>query len=84
MSPHDINVLLHHYAVRAPWPNGDTPAYQGSVRWMVNAELLHDGPDGWLATTERGNALVSMLCATPLPQASFIDPRDGRVVEEAF
>ena len=80
MSPHDIKVLLHHHCVVGPWPLGETTAYIDSRSWMEASGILHQNGTMW-ETTERGNALVQMLCATPLPDQAFVDPRTGKVVD---
>lgn len=79
MTPHDISVLLHHHGSNAKWPLGQTNAYKSSINWMLAAGIL-EYADALPHTTERGAALVEMLCATPLPIPAFVDPRDGKQV----
>lgn len=89
MSPHDIEVLLHHHCTYAKWRHGDTPAYLVSIQWLKENELIEHstvplppGDHSDLITTQRGKALVLMLCATPLPTIrtrsvfEYNDPRD--------
>ena len=83
MSPHDIKVLLHHYCVYEPWPHGETSAYKASRAWMFKNGLT-DREDALARTTDKGVALVKMLCATPLPEQAFTDPRTGKVIEVAL
>lgn len=82
MTPHDINVLLHHHCVVGPWPLGETSAYKSSRAWMFNAGLL-DSESGLAMTTDRGAALVTMLCSTPMPKQAFVDPRTDTVIDNA-
>ncbi len=82
MSPHDINVLLHHYSSTAQWPLGNTEAYRSSLEWMFHNGLC-DRADMFARLTARGNALVRMLCATPLPEQRFINPLTNEAVEDA-
>lgn len=79
MSPHDINVLLHHYCRADDWPQGLTDAYQGSLNWMFRNGLCNK--DSTL--TSKGKALVRMLCDTPLPEQRFINPLTGEALEDA-
>lgn len=91
MSPHDIEVLLHHHCSHTNWPLGETTAYVQSRDWMIKNGLLEESNMPLppmenlcrLTTTVKGRALVQMLCETPIPEIreikviEYVDPRQG-------
>jgi hypothetical protein len=79
-TPHDIEVLLHHYCIQAGWPLGDTPAYRDSIARFA-AHGLIDRTD-FPRVTEKGEALIRMWCAQPVPVAQFVDPRFDAKLKE--
>lgn len=76
-SPHDIEVLLHHYCSSAPWPRAEAPAYRDSILRMTQDDLIgaSDIDAGIAVTTDRAAALVRMWCEQPVPIMKFVDPR---------
>lgn len=78
MSPHDVEVLFHHYysPTGTPWRHGKSPAYLESLRWAYDNGLLDRGDELAIATP-KGHAMVAMICATPIPKQAFVDPRTG-------
>lgn len=72
-SPLEINALLHHYALVGPYPH-PSRAYDNALESFRVEKLMYSDT---LKLTPRGLALVKMFCATPLPDASFTDPRTG-------
>lgn len=82
-TPYQIEIVLHHYCSKAPFPRRDAPAYGSTVADLVHDGILIDSKDGTaIAATEMGNALVEMWCNTPLPVQRFIDPRFERTALE--
>lgn len=79
LTPHDIEVLLHHHCSTAPWRSTTAPAYHGSCEMLTGAGAL-DYADGILRTTPLGKAWVEVLCNTPCPRAAFLDEQ-GREVK---
>lgn len=75
MTPNDIEVLIHCHTTPTAHPRADAPAVENSIIWMLRDELIKPERDidGVYATTQRGKALVKMLCETPLPV--WKDPR---------
>lgn len=73
-TPHDIKVMIHHYASTGPWPLGDTSAYRDSVRRLHECGLIDRG-EAFSHATEKGKALIDMWCAQPVPVAEYVDPR---------
>jgi hypothetical protein len=81
MTPAQIELLLHCHTIGAPPPRLEVPHTQEMLVHFVGSNILreHDERRDQWVTTERGDALVKMLCATPYPIAAFIDPRDDTV-----
>lgn len=64
-SPYNLEVLLHHYASRAPFPRCHAPAYEGCIRELRYNGLMEMGS---FAITLRGAIFVGMLLQTPVPK----------------
>lgn len=79
MTPNDIEILIHCHVLREEHPRLHVPAVRESInRFLRNGiivEYEHCGMDNIYTTTEKGRALVDMLCATPYPEVAYIDPR---------
>jgi hypothetical protein len=73
-SPHDINVMLHHYCVKSKWPYGATDAYKASLEHLHHYGLI-DRADEFSAPTDKGRAFIELILNTPVPVAKFVDPR---------
>jgi hypothetical protein len=80
MTPFEIEIILHHYGSRGPFPRMLAPLYEPTVAHLVDVGLL-DRED-FPAVTDQGRAYVAMLMATPLPTMKWVDPRDNGFVEE--
>ena len=83
MSPYEIELLLDIHCSPAELPNAKVPLLDRTLNDFENEGLIV--PDssfdsGW-TTTLRGEALVKMLCDTPMPKQVWIDPRSGEIVE---
>lgn len=78
MSPANIRTLLHIYYVGEPLPD-TTIAREGVLSFMSLGLISKaETPSGY-ETTERGNAFVRMLIATPLPVVTYVDPQTNEV-----
>ena len=81
MCPSDIEVLLHYLVSPEEHPRYDSPAVVCAINFFLSAEIFEDRVAGECGCTSsynvtaRGKALVNMLCETPLPVASWKDPR---------
>lgn len=79
LSPLEITYLLHLYAVKEKF-EPQSPAIQAiKSRFLLCGlaiECLTNNGEP-LRLTQKGNALVQMLCSTPMPiqELRFIDPR---------
>jgi len=73
-TPYQIEILLHHYCSGARFPREDAPAYPGELKGLMDIGLL-EYVNGIPRATPRGQALIGMWCATPLPEQCFVDPR---------
>jgi len=77
MTPNDIEVLLHHYVSPRVHERIDAPAVVESIEQFIKDGLMvasSQGDSGY-GVTDKGIFLVKMLCSTPVPVESFIDPR---------
>ena len=84
MTPNDIEVLLHCHVSPVIHPRYDEPAVKETIENFCSRGILEPYGDHLTVfqTTARGQALVLMLCQTPLPEQVFIDPRTESRVEE--
>ena len=77
MTPLHIQILLHHHCTPTPFPQAGSPAGKSFTKELVDRGLLTldaKKPDR-IRTTNKGKALVSMLCKTPDPVEAWFDPR---------
>jgi hypothetical protein len=79
MTPNDIEVLIHCHVSPSPHPRANAPAVQGALEWLREAGLIIKGAE-YFGTTERGRALVQVLCDTPFPAQAWVD-KDGKVIK---
>ena len=76
MTPTDIEVLLHYHCTVEAHPRRSAPAVQAAIYLFIQAGILMPNAAGTCYTTTlKGQALVHMLCQTPMPVQRFIDPR---------
>ncbi|RWG24585.1 hypothetical protein [Mesorhizobium sp.] len=72
--------MLHYYCSIAAFDRWDAPIFRETVEELVSLDLLepvNSDPSRLFKTTERGKALISMWCDTPLPEKRYVDPRFG-------
>lgn len=76
MSPAELKTLLHIHTIPEPLENkGAIPELE---KWGL-IKTANGTCSGW-ETTKRGEAMVKMLTATPLPELAFTDPRSKEVL----
>ena len=77
MTPNDIQVLLHCYCSPEPHPRLAAPAVSEAVNAFIKSGILakHDTDELRYKPTAKGEALIQMLCKTPLPEQVYVDPR---------
>jgi hypothetical protein len=75
VSPGLIEIVLHYHCCPEPHPRADAPYVLDSTAELLTAGLIERDARGIMRTTERGSAWVEMLCATPLPEHRWVDPR---------
>lgn len=83
MTTNDIEVLLHYYVSDEPHPKKDTELVKNSLKYFYYEGCIVNsvfGKEGSLVTTEKGKALVKILCATPMPVQVWVDAA-GKVIE---
>ncbi len=75
LSPLKVNLLLHIYAIAAPFNHPDAPAYAQAKREFVDNELAFeiDTPCGY-KLTRKGEVLVDAILNTPMPVLQFVMP----------
>lgn len=77
MTPNDIEVLMHYHASPDSHPRAHAPAVQASIRMFIAEGILKK--EDSFRTTEKGEALVRMLCNTEMPQQAWVDS-NGNIV----
>jgi len=90
MTPLHIELMIHYYTSSAEFKRIEAPACSEYAKQLVGWGLLEDSENkvrisnssvvASYQSTPRGKAFVEMLCNTPLPQLSFIDPRTKEVI----
>lgn len=85
MTPLQIKMMLHYYAIAAPYSKEDedhanSPAVTEQREWLLNADMLRyssksssESSSGY-EVTERGEAFVDALCSLPLPVSKWVIP----------
>ena len=74
MTPNDIDVLLHYHICPQPHPRVETIAVQDSIEAFMESDILKSSAKiDCFETTERGAALVRILCNTPYPTYRWVD-----------
>ncbi len=82
MTPLELRCLIDIYVgseLSVPATDVRRHAMNDLVRngLVEGASSLPSGHD----TTELGNAFMSLILSTPIPDAKFIDPRDGSIIQ---
>lgn len=81
MTPLQLTMMLHHYAIAEPYAKGDpdhanSRAVREQRQLLINDELIE--PDemsgSGFRATDRGRAYVEALCAMPLPVKKWVMP----------
>ena len=79
MTPNEIEVLIHYHTSRTAHPRLNAPAVQAAVR-MFEQTGIFEQDNGIYHTTDRGKALVQVLCNTPFPREAWVD-ENGIVID---
>lgn len=81
MTPLQITMMLHYYAIAAPYSKEDedhanSPAVTEQRGWLLNADMLRysSKSSSGYEVTERGAAFVDALCSLPLPVSKWVMP----------
>lgn len=80
MTPLEIDLCLHYHTRcdDSPWLDLNAPIKKAVMSDLINAGLLVENIDSSKRRydpTEKLQAFVHMLCATPLPEHRWVDPR---------
>jgi len=83
MTPNDIDVLIHYHTSRAPHPRADAPAVSDSIECFIGNGVFHcvdgEGMKDYITTTDKGKALMKMLCDVEFPRQAWVDTK-GKVI----
>ena len=81
MTPLDIEVLIHCHVCPAPHPKLGAPAVEEAIRMFEHNKIIEREEDlGCYRTTDRGKALVRILCSTPFPEQRWVD-QNGNIID---
>ena len=78
MTPNDLEVLIHCHVCPEPHPRAHAPAVQDTINTFLAHGILEAKGNSYI-TTERGDALMRLLCNTEMPQQAWVD-KDGNVI----
>lgn len=82
LSPNDIEVLIHCHCRPEPHPRLDAPAVRDAINRFLHFGIIKISGKDMYNTTDRGDALMMMLCRTPFPESIWVDPRDRQPLGE--
>ena len=86
MTPLALEILLWyslHAAEAGPFENYHLQPQQDVIKWFLSADILrHEeaDPPNFYRPTERGRAFLALILSTPLPKASWVDPRNDQAI----
>jgi len=80
MTPNDIEILIHYYSSPSIHPRIDAPAVTESIQEFVKNGILERGGDFGFRVTNKGRALMKLLCSTSFPIAAWVD-ENGKAIE---
>ena len=74
----EIEILIHHHVCCAPY-EPQSPFYKKTMDRFTELGLLAVENGQW-TSTPKGQAFISMLLRTPIPEQKFVDPRSNHIV----
>lgn len=78
LTPLQINLLLHYYAIAAPFDpqRDDAPAVRTQLTELLMLGLIDPdaGSPSLYRVTDKGRAHVEALCSLPLPECKWTTP----------
>jgi hypothetical protein len=82
MTPIEITFLIHCHVFCEPYPN-PSPVVNRTIERFSQQGLIVPtaGENNMFETTDRGKALVKMICTTPFPELQWIDPRTKEAID---
>ena len=79
VSPLGISMLIHYHCYPTRYPNDTSPAQRHLIDRFLRVEVIEadtaTAETGRYRTTARGRAWLDLICATPLPEPVWVDPR---------
>ena len=74
MTPLEINIVLHYYAITTDYRDGDfsAPAVADAIKMFLSSEILTFGTRRRYDLTQKGETLVAALKAVPLPTTKWV------------
>jgi hypothetical protein len=79
MSPLAVEMLVWFATRVEPYP--DMHSAQREVVAHFYLRGIVDRNDAFATATAKGRAWLSLICATPMPEQQWVDPRTGVKVE---
>lgn len=74
LSASDIEVLLHYHMNTHRHPRYNAPAVSEATEMFMRCGMIETSPsDSMFITTQKGAAMVKMLCRTPEPKLVYVD-----------
>ena len=85
MTPLEIEVLIHCHVCPAPHPRLGAPAVAEAIErfernGIIVKKSLKYRTGVYYPTTDRGKALVRILCSTPFPEQRWVD-QNGNIID---
>lgn len=80
MTPLEIEVLLHCYTCPAPHPRIEAPEVVRTIKTFESIGIIEKTWGDCYHTTERGKAMVRLLCSIPFPKQQWVDEH-GNVIK---
>lgn len=76
MTPLQIDIMLHYYAMGDDYREGDfsAPAVKESIDWLDDERMILRTLSGnpQYRITDKGRAYVDYLCSVPLPTVKYV------------
>lgn len=80
MSPNDIEILIHVHCTTEPHPRMDAPAVKESFGMFIDEGIFdYDQINDDYELTNKGRALLELLCQTPFPRSIYVDKYDKEI-----
>ena len=87
MTPNELEILIHFYVCREPYPREHAPAVIEAINQLIkndviilaNREISDGVANRTYKTTEKGEAWLKTILATPMPKCAWIDAQGNEI-----